>query len=198
MSVGNVAAHISDKEGATKKMSNEITSLKPFKHAPSIEISTWYKGILSTLLATDEDTGGAFDLVLSNMRGGTEPPPHVHTREHEFIYVLNGKLDVYVGNDVFHLGPGECAFLPLGKPHAFIIRSPKIRMLVLVTPGGLLKTLALMSAPAEKLEIPSDTVTYATADLEETIKIFLKHGVRFPSPEEIADQMPAFPLRSAA
>jgi hypothetical protein len=31
---------MSDKEGATKKMSNEITSLKPFKHAPSIEIST--------------------------------------------------------------------------------------------------------------------------------------------------------------
>jgi hypothetical protein len=65
-------------------------------------------------------------------------------------------------------------------------------MLVLVTPGGLLKTLALMSAPAEKLEIPSDTVTYATADLEETIKIFLKHGVRFLSPEEVADVMPAF------
>ena len=64
-------------------MSSEIISLKPFKHAPSIEISTWYKGILSTLLATDDDTKGAIDLVLSNMRSGTEPPPHVHSREHE-------------------------------------------------------------------------------------------------------------------
>jgi hypothetical protein len=43
-----------------------------------------------------------------------------------------------------------------------------------------------MAVPAEKLEIPSDTVTYATADLEETIRIFLKHGLRFLSPEEIA------------
>ena len=177
-------------------MSSEIIGLEPFKHAPAVEISTWYKGILSTLLATDDDTGGAFDLVLSNMRSGTEPPPHVHSREHEFIYVLDGKLDVYIGNHVFQVGAGECAFLPLGRPHAWIIRSPKIRMLVLITPGGFMKSLALMAAPAEKMEIPSDSITYATANLEETMKIFLKHGVRFLSPEEIADEMPAFPSRS--
>ena len=178
-------------------MSNEITRLKPFKHVPSIERSTWYKGILSTLLATDDDTGGAFDLVLSNMRSGTEPPPHVHAHEHEFFYVLDGKLDAYVGNNVFHLGPGECAFLPVGTPHAFIIRSPEIRMLVLITPGGFMKCVASMAAPAEKLEIPSDSVTYATADLEETMKKFLKYGVRFLSPEEIANEMPVFSSRSA-
>jgi hypothetical protein len=62
-------------------------SLKPFKHAPSIDISTWYKSILITQLATAEETGGAFALVLGNMRSGSEPPPHVHTREHEFFYV---------------------------------------------------------------------------------------------------------------
>ena len=178
-------------------MSNEIVSLKPFKHTQTIERSTWYKSILITQLATAEETGGAFDLVLGNMRTGTEPPPHVHTREHEFFYVLDGKLDVYIEDKVFQVGPGECAFLPLGRPHAFIIRSPKIRMLVLITPGGFMKSLALMAAPAERLEIPSDSVTYATANLDETMKIFLKHGVRFLSPEEIANEMPTFPLRSA-
>ena len=71
-------------------------------------------------------------------------------------------------------------------------------MLVLITPGGFMKSLALMAAPAEKMEIPSDSVTYATADLEETIKVFLKHGVRFLSPEEIADEMPAFRSSPAA
>jgi quercetin dioxygenase-like cupin family protein len=186
-----------DKTRSNEEMSSEIISLTPFKHAPSIKISTWYKGILSTLLATDDDTGGAFDLVLSNMRSGTEPPPHVHTREHEFMYVLDGQLDVYVGNNVFQLGPGECVFLPLGRPHAFIIKSPEIRMLVLITPGGFVKYFESMAVPAEKMEIPSDSVTYATVDLEETIKIFLKHGIRFLSPEEIADEMPAFPLQSA-
>jgi mannose-6-phosphate isomerase-like protein (cupin superfamily) len=179
-------------------MNSEIISLKPFKHALSVEISTWYKGILSTQLATADDTGGAFDLVLSNMRRGTEPPPHIHTREHEFFYVLDGTLDVYVGNNMFHVGPGECAFFPLGRPHAFIVRSPEIRMLVLISPGGFIKSVASMAAPAEKLEIPSDSITYATADLNETIKIFLKYGVRLLSPEEIAKEMPAFPSRPVA
>jgi hypothetical protein len=53
-----------------------------------------------------------------------------------------------------------------------------------------------MAAPPEKMEIPSDSVTYATADLEETKKILLKGGIRFLSPEEIADEMPAFSSRS--
>jgi quercetin dioxygenase-like cupin family protein len=87
-------------------MSGEIISLEPFKHAPSIEISTWYKGILSTQVATDEDTGGAFDFVLSNMKSGTEPPPHVHTREHEFLYVLEGS-STYLGNNAFRLDQGN-------------------------------------------------------------------------------------------
>jgi quercetin dioxygenase-like cupin family protein len=179
-------------------MNNEITSLNPFKHAPSVDISTWYKGILSTQLATGENTGGAFDLVLANMKRGTEPPPHVHTREHELFYVLDGKLDAYVDDQVFQLAPGECVFLPLGRPHAFIIRSPEIRMLTFITPGGFMKVVAPMAAPAEKLEIPSDSITYATADLEETMKIFMKHGLRFLLPEEITHQMPAFPSRLAA
>jgi mannose-6-phosphate isomerase-like protein (cupin superfamily) len=96
-------------------MSNAITGLKPFKHAPSIEISTWYKGILTTLLATDDNTGGAFDFVLSNMRSGTEPPPHVHSREHEFMYVLDGKLEVYVSDNIFQVGPGGMRVSPRGQ-----------------------------------------------------------------------------------
>jgi len=173
-------------------MSNETMSLNPFKHAPTVDISTWYKGILSTQLATDEITGGAFDLVLAHMKRGTEPPPHVHTREHELFYVLDGALDAYVDDKVFQVGPGECVFLPLGRPHAYIIRSPEIRMLTFITPGGFMNVVAPMAAPAEKLEIPSDSITYATADLEETMKIFMRHGLRFLSPEEILKQMPAF------
>jgi mannose-6-phosphate isomerase-like protein (cupin superfamily) len=179
-------------------MKNEMLPLKPFKHAPSLEISTWYKGILSSLLATDEDTAGAFDLVFAHMKCGTEPPPHVHTREHELFYVLEGKLDAYVGVDVFHLGPGECVFLPVGIPHAYLITSPEIRVLTFLTPGGFMKAVASMAIPAQKMEIPSDMVTYATADLEETMKIFTKHGLRFLSPDEIARQMPAFPVAVAA
>jgi len=67
-------------------------------------------------------------------------------------------------------------------------------MLTFLTHGGFMKAVAPVAAPAEKMEIPSDSVTYATANLDETMKIFLKHGLRFLSPDEIARQTPAFPL----
>ena len=178
-------------------MSNEDTKLMPFKHAATLDISTWYKGILSTKLATDENTGGAFDLMLANMKQGTEPPPHVHTREHEFFYVLDGTMDAYCEDKVFHLAAGECAFLPKGLPHAFLITSPEVRVLTLITPGGFWRTVEPMAVPAEKMEIPSDAVTYATADMGETIRRFQEHGLFLLSPQEIAEKMPSYPMRSA-
>ena len=63
-------------------------TVKAFKRAPSVEMSTWYKGILISNLATEQDTGGAFEFFVTRMKKGTEPPPHVHEREHEMFYVL--------------------------------------------------------------------------------------------------------------
>lgn len=99
-------------------------------------MSTWYKGILTSQLATDQEPGGAFDIVMSHMRSGTEPPPHVHEREHEFIYVLEGELEAFIANKCFRVSKGECVFFPAREPHAFKILSPEIRMLVLITPGA--------------------------------------------------------------
>jgi hypothetical protein len=51
-----------------------------------------------------------------------------------------------------------------------------------------------MAAPAQKMEIPADDApTYATSNLEETMKIFEQYGVHLLSREEIAHQMPEFP-----
>jgi hypothetical protein len=56
---------------------------------------------------------------------------------------------------------------------------------------------ATMAIPAQSLDIPPDDgITYATVDLDETIKVFAKYGVRFLSPDEIALELPAFPLCS--
>jgi hypothetical protein len=119
----------------------------------------------------------------------------VHEREHEMFSVLEGMIDVYVGDECLRAAAGECVFLPKRKPHAFKIHSPEIHMLVLMTPGGFMNASAKMAIPAQSLIIPPDDgVTYATIDLSETIKVFDKYGVRFLAPDEIARELPAFPL----
>jgi quercetin dioxygenase-like cupin family protein len=179
-------------------MHEQLPAPKAFKQSPSLELSTWHKGILSTQLAGEQDTGGAFDLVVSKMRKGTEPPPHVHSNEHECFYVLAGELTAYVENEILHVQGGDCVFFPKGKPHAFLIQSPEIHMLALITPGGFMNAIREMATRADRMEIPADdAVTYSTANLEGTMKIFQEYGVRLLTPEEIALQMPQFPTAPA-
>jgi quercetin dioxygenase-like cupin family protein len=173
-----------------------MSTLRAYKRSPALTNSTWYKGILVSQMAGTADTNRAFDLVISKMRRGTEPPPHVHSREDEFFYVLSGEMRVYVDGAVFSATAGECVFLPRRTPHAWLITSEEIHVIALIVPGGFLGAINRMNASAERMEVPTEgeAVTYANADLTETIKVFEQHGVRFLTPDEIRTEMPRYPL----
>jgi hypothetical protein len=85
---------------------------------------------------------------------------------------------------------GECIFLPKFKPHAFIIRSPRLRMLTLFTPGGLEEAFRSMNSPAQNLGLPTGAFTYSTAHLKHTAQRLSEYGVRLPAPDEVPDQLP--------
>jgi mannose-6-phosphate isomerase-like protein (cupin superfamily) len=180
------------------KLKNTTPRLKAFKRAPSLGLSQWENGNLVTNLAETKDTAGAFLLVEAMLAPGTEPPPHVHSREDELFYVLEGEFDVYVGDEAFRVEAGECVFHPKFKPHAFVIRSPRLRVLALFTPAGLEELFRGMSTPAQRLELPAGSVTYSTGDLKQTTQRLSEFGARFLTPEEVADQLPLYPkpLRS--
>jgi mannose-6-phosphate isomerase-like protein (cupin superfamily) len=147
-------------------------------------------------MAGAADNDRAFEFVIAKARRGTEPPPHVHSREDEFFYILSGEMRVYVDGEVFSVVAGECMFLPRRKPHAFLITSEEIHQIALITPGGFFDAINKMNAPAERMEVPTDadTVTYANADLTETIKVFEQYGVRLLTADEIRTEMPQYPL----
>jgi quercetin dioxygenase-like cupin family protein len=174
-------------------MNNTSSPLTAFKRAPSLGLSQWENGNLTTNLAEKKDTNGAFFLVEEMLAPGTEPPPHVHTREDELFYVIEGEFDVYVGKEAFKVETGECVFLPRFKPHAFVIRSPQLRVLALFTPAGLEEVFRGMSTPAESLELPTGAVTYSTGDLKETAKRLREYGAHFLTPAEVTEQLPLYP-----
>ena len=176
-------------------MNNNSPELKAFKRAPSLGLSQWENGNLTTNLAEKKDTNGAFLLVEAMLAPGTEPPPHVHTREDELFYVLEGEFDVYIGKESFKVEKGECVFLPRFKPHAFVIRSPRLRVLALFTPAGLEELFRGMSTPAQRLELPTGAVTYSTGDLKQTAQRLSEFGARFLTPHEIGEQLPLYPKR---
>jgi len=133
----------------------EVCTMRAYKRSPALTNSTWYKGILFSHMAGTADNNGAFDLIIIKMRRGTEPPPHVHSRDDELFYLLSGEMKVYVDGEVFTVTAGECMFFPRRKPHAFLVTSEEVHYIALLVPGGFLDAVNKISAPAEQMDVPT-------------------------------------------
>jgi quercetin dioxygenase-like cupin family protein len=89
--------------------------------------------------AAGETTGGAFTLLEITARPGYPfPPAHVHEREDELSYVIEGALETTIGDETTVAHAGESIFQPRGIPHMWgIAGDEQVRFLALLVPGGL-------------------------------------------------------------
>ena len=88
------------------------------------------------ILASASNTDGALGAVEVASPRGAVPPLHVHHREDEAFYVLEGEYSVFVGDDVIEASPGAWVWGPRAVPHGYQIRSERGRHLSLTMPGG--------------------------------------------------------------
>ena len=65
------------------------------------------------------DTGDSIMLFEETAPVGTETTFHLHRDSDEVAWVLSGEITFKVGEEVTVGGPGTCAFLPRGEPHAW-------------------------------------------------------------------------------
>lgn len=82
----------------------------------------WYAGNLMEFKVDSEGSQGLLTFIEVTFRRGEEPPVHVHHREDELYYVLEGELTFYVGDREFDATPGTLIFLPRDVPHALVVR----------------------------------------------------------------------------
>lgn len=95
-------------------------------------------GDVYAMLARAEDTGGALTVLHAFVPPGGGPPPHVHLRDDESFFVIEGSIDLALGRETKRVGPGSFAFVPRGLRHAFKNNSgAPARMLIWTAPGGL-------------------------------------------------------------
>ena len=87
------------------------------------------------LKASHRSTCGALSVFETSIGGG--PPLHVHDREDECFYVLDGKLSIRCGGEAFDAAAGSFVFLPRGRPHRFRAVGRPARLLLIAVPGGI-------------------------------------------------------------
>lgn len=128
----------------------------------------WSLGTLMAMRATADQTGGAFSLMEEVLPKGTEPPPHVHHRDDEAFYVLEGALTVRVGDEKFSAEPGGFVFCPREIPHLLTIETDVVRILTLTTPGGLDRMFVELGCPAGTRTPPPPD---GPPDLERVVRV---------------------------
>jgi quercetin dioxygenase-like cupin family protein len=125
-------------------------------------------GLDSSLKASGLSTGGNFTVIESRTDGGA--PWHVHTREDEYFYVLEGTLLVQCGDETFEAGPRSFVFLPRNVPHQWDVIGDEATLLMMTIPAGL------------------DTFLHefhAAGSMEERNQIAANYGITFlPKPEK--------------
>lgn len=89
-----------------------------------------------TVLATAGDTHGVVGAVDVASPGGAAPPLHVHHREDEAFYIVEGEYSVYVGDEVIAGAPGTWVWGPRDVPHGYEVHSPLGRHISLTMPAG--------------------------------------------------------------
>lgn len=169
---------------AISLMENKVTTSGPANQrgayaAADLSNATWYHGSRYSYPLRGEDTGGAFAFVDILQRRGTEPPPHIHHREHEVFIVLDGAVEFQAGDATYRGEAGAFAFLPRGVPHRFALREPWQRMLIIVTPSGFERYLGPFSRKATHLEEPPPP---GELDIPGMIARGVEFGIEFVPP----------------
>ena len=161
-----------------------VGEVAPLAHGrQSLDRSVWYSGWLMTFLATAEETQGRFALIEAVARKTNVPPPHIHHREEETFYVLEGEMTISVGHRTIKATPGTMVIVPRHTLHSFVIESEQIRMLILLTPAGLEEWFKQFSVPAPSMTLPPPAdVPYS--DIEKMIAEAPKFGVEFAAPKQ--------------
>jgi quercetin dioxygenase-like cupin family protein len=117
----------------------------------------WFHGSLVTIKAGGEATGGRFAVTEHLVPKGTGSPLHVHTREDEWFYILEGELVLWVGGRRIEAAAGAFVYGPRGIPHTYMVTSAQARFLVGVEPAGFEDFVRALAEPALTRTLPPHT-----------------------------------------
>src|SRR5260221_5335519 len=134
------------------------------------------------------ETGGRFAVVTHPIEPGWFSPPHTHSREDEYSYILDGRFGFEIGDREFEAEAGSLVFKARDVRHAFWNLGPgRGLILEMVSPAGLEpffeQALALFEGGA--LPRPEETVRLARTygcevDVAGTPAFLARHGLRSP------------------
>jgi quercetin dioxygenase-like cupin family protein len=157
----------------TQKMTEGATLTPALVRADEGE-ARWWVGSLAVIKATAADTGGLLTVVEVTEPPGSEAPLHVHHRDDEAFWILEGDVTFVVGDAAIEAHAGDYVFGPRDIPHRYTVGDAGCRMLFIMVPGGLEDVLRATSEPAPGRTLPPPSEE--EPDVEAIKAIVAAHG----------------------
>jgi quercetin dioxygenase-like cupin family protein len=114
----------------------------------------WFIGSLTTIKASSQSTAGRVAVIEHLSPRGSGSPLHVHHREDEWFYVMQGELTLWVGGQLMNAPAGSFVYGPRDTPHTYTVNSDTARFLVVTEPAGFDNFVRALAQPAAKRVIP--------------------------------------------
>ena len=135
--------------------------------------SVWLGGDLIEVKLASEATGEAYSMVEVTIPPQGGPPPHLHPNVDEALYIVEGEVEVLLGDGTTRASAGALAFVPKGTVHAFknVGTSPS-KVVVIISPGGFEKFFLEAGSPA----IEGSTPPEGEPDVRRIMEIGRKYG----------------------
>jgi quercetin dioxygenase-like cupin family protein len=138
-------------------MSNKIIFV-PAETGPKY----WVMGDLFTFLVTGEDSGGSYFTLKVVVGPGNGPPPHIHHREEEQFYILDGELTFQVGDQTLDVSAGDFIHIPRETVHSFKNGPRPAKSFSTFSPAGIEDFFKEVGDPATDRSAPPPPVTQET------------------------------------
>ncbi|HEX4521698.1 MAG TPA: quercetin 2,3-dioxygenase [Gaiellaceae bacterium] len=164
-------------------MTDNANTVTPIVLGPEEGEARWAFGGLGFLKATSETTAGRLFVIEQVAPRGAGSPLHVHHREDEWFYVIEGALTFWVGGKVIDAPAGSFVYRPRDIPHTFVVASEEARFLLVTEPGDFGAFLRAASVPAERLEIPPAPTE--PPDIEGLTALAAEYGLEILGPPGI-------------
>jgi len=115
-----------------------LTTTPPKIVTPADGLEGFLGSIGVRFLIDGDETGRRLSLVEHPMSPrALAAPLHLHTREDEYSFVLEGRLGALLGDDVVEAGPGDLVFKPRDEWHTFWnAGETPCRILEIIAPAG--------------------------------------------------------------
>lgn len=158
-------------------------AVAPIVAGPGEGEALWSFGGLATVKSSAETTAGAVAVIELLAPRGAGSPLHVHSREDEWFYVIEGQLTFWVGGETIVAPAGSFVFGPKGIQHTFVVDSEQARFLLVTEPAGFEQFMRATGEPAERLEIPPPATE--PPDVAALTAVAAEYGIEIVGPPGI-------------